>query len=244
MMVKIALIDDDVNDTGELEQLLYEVSSWHHILIDVDVFSYNNVDEQLGIVHNCYDVLYVCMQNQDTAINIVKNIRNLDKYILIAYITYNKQYISEILDLKFSAYLIKPLDVKAFEMSFLRIYKELSEENRYFLFHYKNEMGKILLNKILYFESQNRQINIHIIDSEKEVFIGKLSDIDNTLKNTKTPFLRVHQSYLVNFHMIRAHSKTRVRMINGDILPISDVYQKKFSRWFGKLVGEDAIEYA
>jgi DNA-binding LytR/AlgR family response regulator len=54
------------------------------------------------------------------------------------------------------------------------------------------------------------------------------------------PFLRIHQSYLVNFRLVKARSKTHVTMIDGSKLPISADRLGMFNKQYSKLLGEEA----
>ena len=89
----------------------------------------------------------------------------------------------------------------------------------------------------MYFESSGRKISIHTKDGNVEKFNGKLLEVEEQLKGGKIPFLRIHQSYLVNYHHIRSRSKTVVTLINGTKLPISEDRRKNFGKQYGKLLG-------
>ena len=60
---------------------------------------------------------------------------------------------------------------------------------------------KIQINNISYFESAGRLINIIHKDGAGK-FYGKLNNIEKQLGDSKIPFLRIHQSYLVNYRFI------------------------------------------
>ena len=57
--------------------------------------------------------------------------------------------------------------------------------------------------------------------------------------NGKIPFLRIHQSYLVNYHHISARSKTEVKLTDGTKLPVSEERQKAFSNSYSRLLGSE-----
>ena len=95
---------------------------------------------------------------------------------------------------------------------------------------------KVLCKEILYFESKARQINIHVRDGNKYVFNGKLSEVEKGLSSGKVTFLRIHQSYLVNYLLIKSRSKSNVTLINGEVLPVSEDRQKEFSKEYGRLL--------
>ena len=107
----------------------------------------------------------------------------------------------------------------------------------YFTFRYKNEEYKIPCKDILYFESSGRKVNIYHRNGEIDVFNGKLSDVELKLLDGKIPFMRIHQSYLVNYYLIKSRSKSEVSLVNGTKLPISEDRQKNFSYQYSRLIG-------
>ncbi len=109
-------------------------------------------------------------------------------------------------------------------------------EMNFYKVTYNNQEFKIPCKDILYYESRGRQISIYEKSGEVHVFNGKLSDVEKNLEKGKIPFLRIHQSYLVNYFLIRSRTKSEVILINGTILPISEDRQKKFSIDYGKML--------
>lgn len=71
------------------------------------------------------------------------------------------------------------------------------------------------------------------------MFNGKLSEIEENMSAGKVPFLRIHQSYLVNYHWIKLRSKSGVTLTDGTVLPISEERQKEFGKEYGRLLGGD-----
>ena len=77
-------------------------------------------------------------------------------------------------------------------------------------------------------------------DSFAQIFLeanhGKLLEVEKGLSSGKVTFLRIHQSYLVNYLLIKSRSKSNVTLINGEVLPISEDRQKEFSKEYGRLL--------
>ena len=132
--------------------------------------------------------------------------------------------------------LVKPIDRDSFAQIFLEANQRICSRNHFFSFKYKSQEYKVLCKEILYFESKARQINIHVRDGNKYVFNGKLLEVEKGLSSGKVTFLRIHQSYLVNYLLIKSRSKSNVTLINGEVLPISEDRQKEFSKEYGRLL--------
>lgn len=93
--------------------------------------------------------------------------------------------------------------------------------------------------EILYFESRGRKINVHIKNGKMETFNGKLSEVEIQMEGGKIPFLRIHQSYLVNYHHIKSRSKTDVTLTNGRKLSVSEDRQNHFGEQYSRLLGRE-----
>ena len=63
-------------------------------------------------------------------------------------------------------------------------------------------------------------------------FYGKINDIEKCLSTSNHRFIRIHQSFLVNFDYIRSINFTTVTMSDGTILQISEERQKKVRTLF------------
>ena len=101
-------------------------------------------------------------------------------------------------------------------------------------FKFKNKIGyqRIDVQDIYYFESENKIVKIHCINNIIK-FYGKLNDVEQKLNDS---FIRIHSSILVNTVYIAQFKYNEVKMINGELLPISqsrrqDIRKKQMDRW-------------
>ena len=101
-------------------------------------------------------------------------------------------------------------------------------------FKFKNKIGyqKIDVQDIYYFESENKIVKIHCTNNIIK-FYGKLNDVEQKLNDS---FIRIHSSILVNSVYIAQFKYNEVKMINGELLPISQsrrqyIRKKQMDRW-------------
>ena len=80
-----------------------------------------------------------------------------------------------------------------------------------------------IIKDILYFESDNRKINIYTTKGQIS-FYGILSEVLEELD--EFDFLFIHQSYIVNYNHIISFEYNQVTMSNDTILPISQSRRK------------------
>ena len=179
--------------------------------------------------------LDIQMENGD-GISAAKNIRKMDDNVILIFVSSYDRYMMELFRLDVFAFIKKPIDSASFSKIFLDANQKICSKSFFFAFKYRNQEYKIPCKDILYYESRGRQISIHEKSGEIHVFNGKLSDVEKNLEKGKIPFLRIHQSYLVNYFLIKSRTKSEVTLINGTNLPISEDRQKQFSIDYGKML--------
>lgn len=236
-MIQIAVCDDENAIINQIESLLLSICGREGIKVDIDVFNSGSTLEKEIISGTRYDLIFLDIQmKHGDGITAAKNIRKVDENTLLIYVSGYDKYMMELFRLDVFAFVKKPIDETVFQNLFLEAYQKICSKNFYFSFRYKSEEYKIPCRDILYFESSGRQVKVHCSDGTVKVFNGKLSDVEVEIERGKNPFLRIHQSYLVNYFLIRSRTKKEVVLINGDRLSISEDRQKNFSLEYGKLL--------
>ena len=102
-------------------------------------------------------------------------------------------------------------------------------------------MKKTSIGNIVYFESKNRVITIHLNDGTSDVFYGKLNDIQKELESSSQYFFRIHQSYLVNYKYVcrMNYSSMTINYGNNEFcLKISENRQKEVRRKIIEMIGD------
>lgn len=141
-------------------------------------------------------------------------------------------YIQQVFPAPPFQFLIKPVDDKLMEQCLLQAYKELGDRDSYFRYTYERIHYKIFMKDILYFESRKRKI--YIVTKKKEYeFYGKLKDVEMLMRSGKMMFLRIHQSFLVNYRHVEVMAYDYVVMDNGKRLGISQERRKQISKQYG-----------
>ena len=88
--------------------------------------------------------------------------------------------------------------------------------NAYFQFTSKKEIRKVALKEIMYFSSSDRVISVHLTNGTVERFYGKLDGVEKELKENNKRFLRIHQSYLVNYDHVCRLRYTKIFLAGDD----------------------------
>lgn len=221
-MITIAVCDKENTITNQIEALLNAISHKEHIPVEIDIFYSAHALEAYILDGKRYDIVYFDIQMQsDDDISTVEKIRKADENALFIYLCGYETNILEFFCLDIFALLKKPIDAPRFETIFLEANQRICKRHFYFFYQYKRAEYKIPCTDIMYFESCGRKILIHCRENGIESFNGKLSDVEEQLAAAKIPFFRIHKSYFVNYHYIKAHTKTEITLTDGTKLPIS-----------------------
>lgn len=239
-MLKVAVCDDDMAIADYMEKCVLEICDRENIPVDTDVFYNGNSLEQEVYKGTYYDLIYLDIQmaNGD-GITSAENIRKVDDNALLIYVSCYDKYLMELFRLDVFTFIKKPIDTVQFQKIFLDANRKINRQRLYFNYQYNKQEFKLRCMDILFFESSGRRITIHVKGSEDKVFNGKLSVVEEWAATGKVPFLRIHQSYLVNYHHISSRSKAEVKLTDGTKLPISEDRQKTFGKRYSRLLGSE-----
>lgn len=240
-MLKIAICDDDVKMTGRLDTVLEEIAKRNFVKIDTEVFLDGGELEKAVEEKMYFDIIFLDIEMGDEdGITAARKIRETDRNVLIIYVTSHESYMQESFSVRPFRFVVKPIEEKILERYFLEAYEEISNYDNYFRYKNKRIEWKIPIRKILYFESHRRKIYV-VTEEETLEFYGKLNEVEEELKQGKMVFLRVHQSFLVNYRHIEGLAYDYLIMDNGKRISISEDRRKLISEEYCAL--ED-ISYA
>lgn len=247
-MINIAICDDDVAMTATIEEMLFKTAKEQSIKINCTVF----FDGSTLVENICqgvfYDLIYLDIEMRKVnGISAAELIRSMEIPALIVYVSSYEKYLKELFNTEPFRFLSKPIDGNKFYSVFMDAYKRIRQKAEYFSFSYNKEFLKIPLNRISYFESYNRVIYIHVarnmrvenavLDETEYRFYGKMNDVEKQLSDSNARFIRIHQSYLVNFDYIKGMNFTKATMSDGTVLQISEDRQKKVRSQFCAMAG-------
>ena len=235
-MLHVAICDDEKVIASQIENIIVDICERESINVDIDIF-YSGISLEKEIVLGMkYDLIYLDIEMyMGDGITTAKHIRDIDDNAVLIFVSGHEKYVMELFRLDVFSFIKKPIDKEKFSLNFLEANKKICSKNAFFAFKYRNEEFKILCKDIEYFESNARQITIHTCKGNY-IFNGKLSDVEQKIENGKIPFLRIHQSFLVNYLHIRSRTRVDVTLLNGVKLSISEERQKRFNKMYGKCI--------
>jgi hypothetical protein len=205
-----------------VEQKLLNLKNDQRLDINIDVYFCAEYFIKNMLISPPYDIIYFeiksgCEKKKDLYICQKVHLTTFSHIIIVS----EKELLAkEIIDIEPTALLIPPFESNEFYSSFLKAYNKIKLNKVFFEFKFNKVIYNIPLNNIVYFESQQRKVII-VTNDTKFSFYCKLDEIEKQLKQSKQRFLRIHQSFLVNFDYIKTIYCSKVILINGEILQIS-----------------------
>lgn len=231
-MLNIAICDDDIQTTGKAEGLIQRIAKLNFVNIETEVFWSGESLVESVIKGSKFDIIYLDIEmDKEDGISAAKRIRKYDKNVLIVYVTSHENYMKESFSVRPFQFLIKPVNEKQMETCFKAALEDINESDFYFRYSYRRVNYKVPIRDILYFESNRRKIFIVTENNIYEVY-GKLNEIENSLKRCKITFLRIHQSFLVNYKHVDGLAYDFVVMNNGKKISISEDRRKMISEQY------------
>lgn len=231
-MLNIAICDDDIPITGRMDMLIQKISKRNFIDIETEVFWNGESLVEAVIKGSYFDIIYLDIEmDKEDGISAAKRIRMYDKNVLIIYVSSHENHMQESFSVRPFQFLVKPVSDQQIESCLKEAYEAIISEDFYFWYSYQRINHKIPVREILYFESNKRKIFI-VTENNAFVAYGKLNVIEDNLKKCKMLFLRVHQSFLVNYRHVEAQGYDFVVMDNGKRISISEDRRKMISQQY------------
>ena len=244
-MLRIAICDDDLKFTGELETLVIQESQNLGIRVETEVFSDGKT--LLNSIQNRdhYELIFIDIEmKQVDGITAARRIREIDRTVLLIYVSGYDEYLKELFEVEPFRFLSKPLDHAKFARYFRDSCKRIGETEVFYQYTFNKEIRKAPVKDIVYFESSNRIVYIHLKDNSCEHFYGKLNNVEKELAESRQYFLRIHQSYLVNYDYVKKMNFFNITICFMDKeleLKISEDRQKEVRQQLCEIAGGKAV---
>lgn len=239
-MLYIAVCDDEPVITGRIEEQLFELAKEMKIKIDVSVFFDGATLEQNISQGNEYQLIYLDIEMKKIGgIDVAKSLRSMNSHALIIYVSSYESYAKDLFEVDAFRFLNKPINKEKFKEYFTQAVKRLSDRSEYYEFIHKRERYTINIRDICYFESCKRIIYIHTGEQCYQ-FYGKLNDVEKCMHAKQNSFIRIHQSYLVNYNYIKVIGNDYVELTDGGKIQVSEERQKGIRQEYCHLLGREA----
>jgi len=231
MVLFVAICDDEKRISAELERHLIKIFGDRNIKYKIDVY-FSGVElckKMEEGIH--YDLLFLDIEFAKGEINgvqvgsIIRGAQQ-NNSVSIVYISWEKKYSLQLFDIQPLNFLIKPLKFEKVEQVMKRYLDIAKLQSGHFTYKIGHDSYKVQIKDIIYVESLDRKLILHLADGRQEKFYGSLKE-EYTEQLQRFDFLFIHASFAVNYDYVKLHRYKEVALANADItLPISQDRRK------------------
>jgi two-component system LytT family response regulator len=227
MNLSCIIVDDEPNAVNLLEILIRQNTKW-------------------ALLGKCYDALetisflkehkpdFIFLDINMPQLTGIELAGLLSKDTKIIFTTAYSEYAAESYSFQTIDYLLKPITLKRFLAAMQKIESYFSSHDandkplqpagkEYFFVKSGKEFRRILLEEIQYFEGEKEYVRL-VTTTGQLLIYRRLKDIDEQLA---PPFVRVHNSYIVNTKQLHKIQDNHIYIANKQI-PISEKFKDKF----------------
>jgi len=227
MNLSCIIVDDEPNAVNLLEILIRQNTKWQLL-----GKCYDSLEAITFLKGNKPDFIFLDINMpQLTGMELAGL---LSKDTKIVFTTAYSEYAAESYTFQTIDYLLKPITLKRFLAAMQKIesYFNSHDVNKkpahstgkeYFFVKSGKEFRRILLEEIQYFEGEKEYVRL-VTTTGQLLIYRRLKDIDEQLA---PPFVRVHNSYIVNTKQLHKIQDNHIYIANKQI-PISEKFKERF----------------
>jgi len=227
MNLTCIIIDDEPNAVNLLEILIHQTTQWELLAKCYDALEAIAFLKKNKIDFIFLDINMPRLSGMELAVLLPRETK-------IVFTTAYSEYAAESYSFQTIDYLLKPITLNRFLSSVQKIEAHFtshqktdtplpSPEKEYFFVKSGKTLSKIRMDDILYFEGEKEYVRL-VTTSERILIYRRLKEIQDQLA---LPFIRVHNSYIVNTKQISKIQDNHIH-IAGKQIPLSEKFKNDF----------------
>lgn len=234
-MLEIAIVEDEESYRNVLCEYLKKYEQETEEEIHVSIFT--DGDEIVENYTAKYDIILMDIEMQFmNGMDAAHKIREVDKAVIIIFITNMAQYAIQGYAVDALDYVLKPISYFAFSQRIQRAVGRMKKrEERYINIVSKNGVSKVAVSEIGWIESEGHRLIYHAKDQVYESTLNSMKEIENELKDCN--FFRCNKGYLVNLAHVKAIRDGWAILTNGQVM-ISRAKKTEFQKALITYAGE------
>ena len=198
--------------------------------LDIQVSEFTNEYDYLENLNedaSSFDILILntTIRHEGDGLKLAANIRARNREVMICFITDSQRYYAEAFSVFATGYLLYPFDVSELHNCITFFWQKPNMERRASLM--LKEAGgsyrRVYCRNILYMESANRKVILHMEDGGSMESYAKLDELEQQLPGRL--FFRCHQSYIISLYFVEKMDTGKF-VVQSHEIPISRKYQR------------------
>lgn len=235
-MIHIAIVEDETLYLEQLKQYIERYS--RETGTECRVTYFRDGDEIAINYSGDYDIVLMDIQMQFMdGMTAAKKIREMDKKVIIIFITNMIQYAVQGYQVDALDYIVKPVEYFSFTEKLTKAIERIkTNEEKYISVKTENGIRKINISNLLYVESSSHYLNFVTASDVYETRIT-MKCIEQLLK--PYDFCRIHKGYLVNIKHVEGIEDNDCIMRGNVKLPVSRNNRKLFLERLTDYIGSE-----
>lgn len=235
-MIRIAVVDDEkiiLNSIHKkIEKILYDLNA------EFEIQDFTNGKTALKeITEKGFDVVFLDIDMPDVSgMTVARNIRMQEENIEIVFITNKDELVYEAIKVLPFRFIRKSRFDEEIPEALEEFITKLNNRKTVYVFSTSNGEKTVQPVRIRYIEVSSHKLSIYL-PNESFITNGNLKDIEELFYNYG--FIKIHQSFLVNFRFINYIKHNEVILDNGITLPLSRGRYEKTKFEYMRLSRED-----
>jgi len=233
MNLSCIIIDDEPDAIALVELLIKQTTTWA-----LKAKCYDALEALAFLKKHQVDFIFLDINMpQLTGMELATILPSQTK---IVFTTAYSEYAVESYTFQTIDYLLKPITLKRFLASVQKIeqyfFKHELEQlpnaehgDEFFFVKSGKAFKKIVLKDIQYFEGEKDYVRL-VTAQEQLLIYRRLKDIEGQLKQ---PFIRVHNSYIINYEQLRKVEDNHI-YISDKRIPVSEKFRERFMEVINK----------
>jgi DNA-binding LytR/AlgR family response regulator len=224
MPLRVAIVDDEPVICDLMQHYINQWCLEFSIEVKIDVFGSAEAFSFEWETSRAYDLILLDIQMKGASgIVLAKQIRNLDQWMRIIFITGLADYVYEGYEVSALNYLLKPVSKDKLFSCLSRAYDAIKKTvadkaDAPFIFEFEGQIHRIEQKKIQLIEAQK---NYTQLSTERGNFLIRMrfSEIESQLN--KALFVKAHRSFMVNVMNIQYIDTSEIVLDNSKKIPLS-----------------------
>lgn len=235
-MIRIAIVDDEkiiLNSIHKkIEKILYDLN----VEFEIQDFTIGKIALK-EITEKEFDIIFLDIDMPEVSgMEIAKIIRMQEENIDIVFITNKDELVYDAIKFAPFRFIRKSRFDEEIPEALHNFIDKLHRSKSLYIFSTSNGKKAVQPVRIRYIEVSSHKLSIHLLN-ESFITNGNLKDIEEVF--CTYGFIKIHQSFLVNFRFINYIKRNEVILDNGTVLPLSRSRYEKTKFEYMRLSRED-----
>ena len=235
--MNILICDDERFAAEKIAELVSRSAVQHHLA--VSVVKYTDVEKCLASPLNQCDIAFFDIDMKPyNGIDLARKLHNENPNAIIIFVTNYIEYAPAGYEVNAFRYLLKPEMDKNFERIFEDALEAYKKNHQIVSFSIDAEHIEVPVHNILYLESEQRIMQMHLLQSDRVCHRFYASMTKMAAELGPMGFLRIQKSYLVNMEYIESLKYGETRLKGGIVLKSSEKnhseIKQRYSLWRAK----------